>query len=330
MDGESETFIPTTVDYGETITLPLDVPSKTGYTFLGWSTSTDTSDVEYQPGDVIILTRSTTLYAQWELASSVPIFTYTGNYQIVDYSDNVITDVSTYVGDWKIKFLTGGTFTSQQDVVVDVFLVGGGGGGSNGGTWHGGGGGGGGYTNTQTFTIQNGNPYEITIGKGGAGGYWNSTEGTVSAKAGGETSAFGFKASGGKGGSGMTGGKGGSGGGGAGYGSSSYGTGGKGGSNGSAGGVSGHEDSVAGSGQGPTTREFGETSGKLYSGGGGGGRGYHGTNGTFGTHGAGGSGGGAKGGASASNYTGGGGGGGSGNGYSGGAGGSGIVIIRLG
>lgn len=223
-------------------------------------------------------------------------------------------------GNWRIKFLSSGIlrFTKLGNAKkgIEVFCVGGGGGGSNGDiVVIYGGGGGGGYTNTKTVLVQKDTDYEIVVGAGSANN---------SRKSGGMSSAFGVQAVGGDGGLNMTGGNGGSGGGGgtrvrydtddgtrAGYG----GDGGSDGNNGSPGrdGWQGN-NGAGGTGQGTTTREFGETEGELYAGGGAG-RGYHGS----GTAGAGGGGGPSQ---SATNNTGGGGGG------SGGNGGSGIVVIR--
>ena len=45
-------------------------------------------------------------------------FTYTGEYVIVPEGDS---------GDWKVKFLTSGTFTATDALLIDVFAVGGGG-----------------------------------------------------------------------------------------------------------------------------------------------------------------------------------------------------------
>lgn len=224
--------------------------------------------------------------------NKIPGFTYSGSYKIVDDSGNTIT---TTQGNWKIRFLTSGTlkFTSLNGAAggIDVFLVGGGGGG--GGAVDYSGGGGGGYTKTsKAVSVSTGKSYSIVVGAGGG----------VQAN-GGNSSAFGFTAAGGKCGGASAGGAGGSGGG-------------KGACNGGSNGGNGSDGS--GVGQGTTTREFGLSSGTLYAGGGGGGT-------VSGTTGTGGSGGGAKGGASASANTGGGGGGGWSNS---GSGGSGIVIIR--
>lgn len=254
----------------------------------------------------------------------IPVFTYTGEYAIVDDRYNPI---SSTLGNWKLFFLTSGVLTFTElngaEAGIDVFLVGGGGSGANGceesdGTYRLTYGGGGGYTNTvRGVRISTNTDYAITVGAGGASASAISQSGYN----GGSTSAFGATANGGEGAVGFTGssstshgGNGGSGGGGA------DGSGGSDGGNGSGGSF--------GTGQGATTREFGEAGGNLYSGGGGGA-----------VNGAGGAGGGGAGCPTASSSngvdgtanTGGGGGAGSRLIYPythSGAGGSGIVIIR--
>ena len=200
---------------------------------------------------------STSIYrnGQWISINSIPEFTYTGNYQIVNDNDAVITRSN---DNWKIRFLTSGTLTftalNGAGDGIDVFCVGGGGNGGIGSpSTSNGGGGGGGYTKTQKgVQITPNVAYQITIG--GSGG---------------QTSAFNVTANGGsngaKGEGPSTGGKGGDGGSGGGGGTGSPGSGGSDGSNGGG--------SKGGTGQGTTTREFGETTGKLYAGGGSGGNG---------------------------------------------------------
>jgi len=231
-------------------------------------------------------------------------FRYSGNYSIEDQT----TD------NWKIKFLYSGTLMSFANSTIDAFLVGGGGGGGSGA----GGGGGGGYTYTKTdIALATSTNYTITIGNGGLKGTsdGNGSNGVT-------TSAFTYTAAGGYGGNGWNGSprdKGGNGGSGAGGGSNGAvgGNGGNDGANGSAG-----TTGTYGTGQGTTTREFGEPTGTLYGSGGGGGNLGTGSNGagTGGNYGA------------ATNATantgGGGGGSGSNSAYNGGNGGSGIVIIR--
>lgn len=235
----------------------------------------------------------------------------------------------TYTGDYRIRFedgvielLSSGEFKSLDDNNIDIFCVGGGAGGGNRSGTSGSSGGGGGYTATRLNNKITANTrIDVTIGNGGANGSTGSNGGTTS---------FGdiLSANGGKGGrtntttadGGSAGGEGGT-----------Y-TGGKGGSDGAS--------TSAGSGQGTTTREFGESTGKLYAAGGGGG--CNSTNiadyDVNGGAGSGGKGGGGNGG----NYkypagagmanTGSGGGGGQGTNSAshpnGGSGGSGIVCIR--
>lgn len=233
-------------------------------------------------------------------AGKFPEFTYTGTYNLVD--DGKTDDG---VQNWRIKFLTSGTLTFTKIATgIDVFCVGGGGNGGN----SCGAGGGGGYTKTSSFVPVKNTGYTITIG--GARG---------------NTSAFNTTAEAGKNG-GSNSGKGGDGGSGGGAGRYwAYGN--NGGSDGSDGiKSSDNSESLPGHGQGTTTREFGETSGTLYSGGGGGG-GENNARGGDGGGGNGGKGSGGSGYAGVAN-TGGGGGGGGSDGGTGGSGGSGIVVIR--
>ena len=194
---------------------------------------------------------------------SSPLFTYTGNCEIVDDSND----------NWKIRFLTSGNLTFTRDVDIDVFLVGGGGSGSivYGGA---GGGGGSGYTKSASTSIVKNTSYSIVIGDGGAG---LSDTYSGSGNNGGASSAFNFTASGGFGGSEFDGGAGGSGGGAGGF-QQSAGKGGTDGGNGSGTtsvGLGSATAGTAGNGQGTSTREFYEidknTSAQLYAGAGGGG-----------------------------------------------------------
>ena len=244
------------------------------------------------------------LSGQGKSKDKVPVlgedFTYTGSCEVIDDSDEV-SGVQ-----WRIKFYTSGTLVTNQDWVVDLFLVGGGGNGAAyGASNSAGGGGGGGYTGTfKKLTISAQQSYSIVVG--GATG---------------STSALGQSVNGGSAvANGVTiGGAGGSGGGGGGGGPAAVGNGGSDGSDG----VNGY----GGKGQGTTTREFGETGATLYAGGGGGGT----RNGSIGYGGAGGGGNGNSDtigvGVAGTANTGGGGGGGFGTNTRS-AGGSGIAIIR--
>ena len=254
-------------------------------------------------------------------------FTYTGDYVVRD--------------DGVVELHSSGTLVFIDPAVIDVFMVGGGGKGgrcvmtSSPAYYTANGGGGGGYTRTiKRLAVQG--SYEINIGTGSAtanvdGG--STAWGTAYTVAGGKSSTEMSSAPA----SANTGRAGGSGGGGGVISNSDYGTGGSDGNNGE----QGYFGPVAGgTGQGFTTREFGEATGKLYAGGGGGGRymvsqtpivsmGGTGGGGTGGWAGsasgqlqppsAGGANTGGGGGGAAANYTG---------GMQGGSGGSGIVCFR--
>lgn len=169
-------------------------------------------------------------------------------------------------------FTSSGTFIVPANVVtIDIFCVGGG---SSGITrLAGGAGGGAGYTATKkSHAVTPGQQIAVVIGAGGA---QPPNAGTSNP---GAATTFGgtiLTAAGGKVPSGQQGGAGGSGGGGG----NDLGTGGNGGSNG-AGGT--YAQANGGTGQGTTTRAFGDASGTLYAGGGGGGGNPGGTGGAGG------------------------------------------------
>lgn len=187
--------------------------------------------------------------------TSAPImgtdFTWTGG-------DNTCMVLDDGGGNWRIKFLSSGIFTPLKNMVIDVFLVGGGGPGNQASIQLGStSGGGSGYTTTtRSVVLSAGTAYPITIGDGGV----------VGTASGGNTTAFGATAAGGKapvvwnnGGDGASGGGAGA--------RSATSTSGSGGSDGSDGNVA-LDTSTAGRGQGTTTREFEEETGELYAGGG--------------------------------------------------------------
>lgn len=97
-------------------------------------------------------------------------FTYSGQCQVIDNSTEAYNE-------WRIKFLTSGTLKFTANIAVDIFLVGGGGGGAgyainsktSGIVCSGGGGGG--YTKTlNNITLNKNVSYSIVIGNGGVKG----------------------------------------------------------------------------------------------------------------------------------------------------------------
>lgn len=260
--------------------------------------------------------------------SKAPKFTYTGTYNV--RKDGVV------------ELLTSGMIVFLSPAAIDVFLVGGGGAGGSDvqNTVIGCGGGGGGYTRTEkNFVVTVNKEYAVTVGAGA------EASRTVDKPTSGGTSFGEFSVAGGvsaqlnrsSSADYSVGGRGGSGGGNGLYSKS---TGGEGGSDGGNGGMGSSTSALPPSGQGTTTREFGEPGGKLYAGGGGGGTYIQAQSPVYASGGAGGGGAGAWGaganhtqaaGAGGAN-TGGGGGGGVGVGgvanLIGGSGGSGIVCFR--
>ena len=244
--------------------------------------------------------------------SKLPTFTYTGSYTLLDDGDD----------NWRIKFLTSGTFTLAKSVTCDIFCVGGGAGGGYSTSW-GGGGGAGGYTSTVSGVVAvSGISIPVVIGAGGAsfsaGGNTYFKDIATASASGGDNGIYPHY--GGNGGSG--------GGAGARYSTGSAGIGGSNGANGAD--STGTETAMGGTGQGTTTREFGEATGTLYAGSGGGGAGSSGTNSAAGSDGGGHGGNANTVGGAATNNTGSGGGGAGGGAAAcaGGAGGSGIIVIR--
>lgn len=241
-----------TAPAGVTVTVSKDGKSKTkvadsggAAVFKGLSTGTWTVSITDGINTSSMTVEITADYAAEITFDDIPEFTYTGDYEIVNDSDE---PVSASPNNWKIRFLTSGTLTFTKFKTsdkIDVFLVGGGGGGPGATTSYGGGGGG--YTQTGKNIAPSINTgYEIVVGAGGA----------KSAR-GGTSSAFNLSAEGGYAGSGNNGGAGGSGG--AGKVAESIATDGADGEKGSG---------TGGKGQGTTTREFAEASGRLYASGG--------------------------------------------------------------
>ena len=125
-------------------------------------------------------------------SSSLPQFTYSGTYELIEDQD----------GDWCIKLLSSGTLVfTDSSPSIEVFLVGGGGaGGSNNSSYMGGGGSG--YRTTSTLQAIKDTQYAIVIGDG--------VTAPNNGAQGGSTTGFGLTAAGGYTPTGKTGGDGGS------------------------------------------------------------------------------------------------------------------------
>ncbi len=81
-------------DYGKNLTLSTTVPTRNGYTFLGWSTSSSATTATYSPGDVYSSNSTAYLYAVWEEAKYDLI--YDGN-GYSSYNSSVFGIVTTTI-----------------------------------------------------------------------------------------------------------------------------------------------------------------------------------------------------------------------------------------
>lgn len=183
-----------------------------------------------------------------EVIPVIPDTEYSGEYEAVTDEDG-----------WQMRILTSGTLRFSGQKYVDIFAVGGGGGGAQGHDGKAGGGGGGGHCATVSgVTLIANHTYTITVGDGGSvnmDGHYTRMDDIIIADGGSTGNDGDDPRRGGDGGSG--------GGGGNNTGITEAGNGGSNGANGT-GPYYGYGDHT-------TTREFGETSGTLYAGGGAGG-----------------------------------------------------------
>lgn len=65
-NGGSGAPSPQTKQYDKTLTLSSTKPTRSGYTFMGWATSSGASSAQYQPGSSYTSNKNLTLYAVWE------------------------------------------------------------------------------------------------------------------------------------------------------------------------------------------------------------------------------------------------------------------------
>lgn len=75
--------------YGQTLTLSTVVPTRTGYTFLGWATTSSATSPQYQPGGAFNIDNFTTLYAVWR--RNVVSLTYDANGGVFGDGGNILT-----------------------------------------------------------------------------------------------------------------------------------------------------------------------------------------------------------------------------------------------
>lgn len=78
LQGGSGTFNTLYGVYGERLFIPSSSPTKNGYTFQGWSTSS-TGSPQYQPGDYYTIYSNTILYAIWSESTQYCTITFNAN-----------------------------------------------------------------------------------------------------------------------------------------------------------------------------------------------------------------------------------------------------------
>ena len=113
--------------YGQQLTVSSQIPTRQGYTFLGWSPFVGATTANYQAGNTIVCMTDTVLYAVWKTDSTVTKPTLTLNYPSLSFEDQIQYNVyytATNTGDvveiGLITFnskLTGGTITDAVDVI---------------------------------------------------------------------------------------------------------------------------------------------------------------------------------------------------------------------
>lgn len=65
-NGGNNAPVSQTKDYGKSITLRIEEPTRIGYEFIGWATDSTANFATYSPGSTFLENRSVTLYAVWE------------------------------------------------------------------------------------------------------------------------------------------------------------------------------------------------------------------------------------------------------------------------
>lgn len=58
--------------YSKTLTLRSDIPTRSGYSFLGWATTSSATEAEYAPGASYTANAAATMYAVWSLDYKIP------------------------------------------------------------------------------------------------------------------------------------------------------------------------------------------------------------------------------------------------------------------
>ena len=79
MNGGSGSIASQTKTYGTDLILSSQIPTRTGYEFIGWNTDKNATTVLYQPGAKYTANGNATLYAVWKAQSYITYYTNYGN-----------------------------------------------------------------------------------------------------------------------------------------------------------------------------------------------------------------------------------------------------------
>ena len=104
-DGTGAPAAKTDCQSGVSFTLSSDSPTRSGYTFQGWSTSSTATSAQKQPGDSYSITSNTTLYAVWcktitgaslTVSGTTPEFNYSTGKGSTTFSWGSVTGATAY------------------------------------------------------------------------------------------------------------------------------------------------------------------------------------------------------------------------------------------
>lgn len=83
-----------TKTYGSYLTLSSTVPTRSGYKFMGWATSSTATSAAYQPGGQFGIDATTTLYAVWQILTKITMQLYDTSYEVLSNEKGQVTEDS--------------------------------------------------------------------------------------------------------------------------------------------------------------------------------------------------------------------------------------------
>lgn len=102
-----------TKTYGSILTLSSTVPTRSGYKFMGWATSSTATTAEFQPGGQFKIDATTTLYAVWQILTKITMQLYDTSYEVLSNGNGQVTEDS-------LSELTIGMDPVQSDLTGEV------------------------------------------------------------------------------------------------------------------------------------------------------------------------------------------------------------------